>query len=166
MIKGKWIFLIIVAILYVVLLFANFVLFQKTLIVFLGLLQKIIPVIILVFVFMVLSNIFFTPKKILKFLGAKAGAKGWLISIITGILSAGPIYMWYPMLSDLRAKGMKDSFIAAFLYNRAVKIPLIPMMIYYFSLPFVAILTFYMILFSIINGVLVEKIIKFKKYEN
>jgi uncharacterized membrane protein YraQ (UPF0718 family) len=59
------------------------------------------------------------------------------------------------MLAELRKHGMKDSLIAAFLYNRAVKIPLIPVMIYYFGWLFTALIMIYMIAFSIINGLIV-----------
>ena len=159
-ISGKWIFLIMVAILYLILLFVNFDLSKDVFLQFIYLIQKIIPVFALVFALIFLSNLLLDHNKILKFVGQSAGIKGWLISIIAGILSTGPIYMWYPLLSDLKEKGMRDCFIAAFLYNRAVKIPLLPMMIYYFGLPFTAILTFYMILFSIINGFVVDKLVQ------
>lgn len=159
-ISGRWIFLITVIVLYLVLLFVNFNLAKNVLSQLLYLLQKIIPVFVLVFILIFFSRLFFNPKKIVKFIGESAGIKGWFISIIGGILSTGPIYMWYPLLSDLKEKGMKNSFIATFLYNRAVKIPLLPMMIYYFGLPFTITLTFYMILFSIINGILVDKFLK------
>jgi uncharacterized membrane protein YraQ (UPF0718 family) len=68
--------------------------------------------------------------------------------------------MWYPLLSDLKEKGMKDSLIAAFLYNRAIKIPLLPMMIYYFGWPFALILSIYQVLFSVVNGILVQFLAK------
>ena len=87
-----------------------------------------------------------------------------MIAIFGGIISTGPIYLWYPLLSDLKEKGMKDSFIAAFLYNRAVKIPLMPMMIFYFGIRFTVILTIYIVIFSMINGFCVEKLL-FKKVE-
>ena len=161
-ISSAWIFFIVVAVFYLILLSVNFPLAKDTFFKFFELLQKIIPVFILVFIFIFLSNLFLDSKKIAKFIGKSAGIKGWLISIIAGILSVGPIYMWYPLLADLKEKGMKESFIAVFLYNRAVKIPLLPMMIYYFGAAFVVILTFYMILFSIINGLLVDKLLKLK----
>ncbi len=161
-ISPRWFFLAAVLVLYLFLLFVNFSLTKEAIIGSVQLFKQIIPVFLLVFVFMFLSKIFFKPDKISRLVGEKAGLKGWLISIIAGVLSSGPIYMWYPLLADFKEKGMKDSFIAVFLYNRAVKIPLIPMMIFYFGLPFVLTLTFYMILFSIINGVLVEKFIDFK----
>ncbi len=162
-INSKWFFLTVVAALYLIAAIADFTLFKGALFEFAALAQKIIPVLVLVFILMFLSNLFLDPKKINKLVGESAGTKGWIMSVAGGILSSGPIYMWYPLLSDLKEKGMKDSFMAVFLYNRAVKIPLLPMMVYYFGLKFTAILTFYMILFSIINGVFVEKLLGIKK---
>jgi len=161
-IQGKWTFLIIAVFLYIILFLFNFSLAIKTFFVFLGLLEKIIPVLFLVFLFMFFFAIFFNPKKMTRSLGKNAGARGWLISIVAGILSSGPTYVWYPLLKDLKEKGMRNSFIVAFLYNRAIKLPLLPIMVYYFGLKLVLVLTFYMILFSIINGLLLEKILKFK----
>jgi uncharacterized membrane protein YraQ (UPF0718 family) len=160
---GQWIFLLIIVILYLTLSFINFNLTKEAFTYFLQLLQKIIPVFTLVFILVFLFNLFIKPQKIIKFIGESAGLKGWFISIIGGILSTGPIYVWYPMLGEFKKRGMKNSFIAAFLYNRAVKIPFIPMMIYYFGLVFTVILTFYMIIFSVINGILVEKLIKLRQ---
>jgi uncharacterized membrane protein YraQ (UPF0718 family) len=115
------------------------------------------PVLILVFGIMFLTNLFWEPKGIVRLLGEGSGVRGWVLAICGGIVSSGPIYMWYPFLSDLKESGMKHSLIAAFLYNRAIKIPLLPMMVYYFGWSFTAVLSMYMILFSIINGILVER---------
>ncbi|MCD6149760.1 hypothetical protein J7J13_03185 [bacterium] len=161
-ISGKWIFLIIVAIIYLIMAIIDFDLVKNALAEFIFLLKKIIPVLILVFALMFFSNLFLDAKKIRKLAGESAGVKGWFVAVVAGILSSGPIYMWYPLLADLKEKGTKDGFIAAFLYNRAVKIPMLPMMIYYFGWPFTIIITIYMILFSVINGVLVEKFLKSK----
>ena len=159
-ISGKWIFLIIVAGMYLIAAIIDFDLAKNALAEFVFLFKKIIPILILVFALMFFSNLFLDAKKIRKLAGESAGVKGWFVAVVAGILSSGPIYMWYPLLADLKEKGMKDGFIAAFLYNRAVKIPMLPMMIYYFGWPFTVILTGYMILFSIINGVLVEKLLE------
>jgi len=158
--KGKLIFLALVIILYLVLALVNFSLAKQSFLEFLKLLKKIFPIFSLVLFFMFITGLFFNARKITKSLGKNAGLKGWLISIIGGILSTGPSYMWYPLLSELKANGMRDAFIVAFFYNRAVKISILPMMIYYFGLSFVIVLTFYMILFSIINGILMEKFLK------
>ena len=119
---------------------------------------RIVPVLVLVFSIMFLANLLLDPRRIEHVLGEESGLKGWLVAISGGIISSGPIYMWYPILSDLKERGMKDSLIAAFLYNRAVKIPLVPMMAYYFGWPFTLILYGYMILFSVVNGIVVERL--------
>ena len=159
-ISGKWIFLIIAVALYLITAIVNFTLFTDALLVFVALAQKIIPVLVLVFAIMFILDLFLNPKRISKLVGESAGMKGWVMSIAGGILSMGPIYMWYPLLSDLKEKGMRDGFVVTFLYNRAVKISLLPMMIYYFGLKFTVVLTGYMILFSVINGVFVEKFLR------
>ncbi|MBA7715913.1 hypothetical protein ES703_124972 [subsurface metagenome] len=75
----------------------------------------------LVFVIMLLINLFLKPARIAKFLGKGSGVKGIALSAAAGIISTGPIYVWYPLLRDLKEKGAGESSIAIFLYNRAVK---------------------------------------------
>jgi len=159
-IRGGWLFLFIISSIYLVVSLIKFNLAKESFLVFLSLCWKILPILVLVFGLIFLLNLFLEQKAVLKYLGESSGIKGWIIAIITGILCHGPIYMWYPLLADLSEKGMRTSFVATFLYNRAVKIPLIPLMIYYFGWLFVLILSIYMIIFSVINGVVVEKILK------
>ncbi len=156
----RWIFLAIAGAVYLIAAIFNANLLQAALLRFVALCVKILPVFVLVFALMFVCNFFLDAKKIMRFLGKESGAKGWWLSIAAGVLSSGPIYMWYPMLADLKGKGMKNCFIAAFLYARAVKIPLLPVMIYYFGLPFAVIINLYIILLSSINGLFVEKITK------
>jgi len=53
---------------------------------------------------------------------------------------------------------MKSGLVAVFLYNRAIKIPLLPFMVHYFKMPFVIILTGYIIAASIVQGHIMQKI--------
>jgi len=101
-------------------------------------------------------------KRMEKYISKEAGKKRWFIAAITGIISTGPIYAWYPMLSEIQNKGKNNGFIATFLYNRAVKPALIPLMIFYFSLTFVIVLTIVMVFLSIIQGMIIEKITEVK----
>jgi uncharacterized membrane protein YraQ (UPF0718 family) len=103
-------------------------------------------------------NYFLKPNTVSKYADKNSGIKGWVFAIFTGIISHGPIYVWYPLLKDLRDKGMRSGLISAFLYNRAIKIPLLPLMVYYFGIKFVAILLIYMIIASIIGGKIIEMI--------
>jgi uncharacterized membrane protein YraQ (UPF0718 family) len=123
-----------------------------------SLLIKIIPVFLLVILFMAVIHYFFTPKTISKYVGKESGIRGWILAIGTGILSHGPIYAWYPALKELRQHGMRSSLIAAFLYNRAIKIPLLPVMVYYFGIQFVGILLVWMIVASVVEGKIIEMI--------
>ena len=158
-IGGGWRFLIAVILLYLATAFFDTQAAWRGLIIFSKLFVKILPTLAIVFGLLFLSNLLIDTKTVVRHLGKGATKGTWLIAVIGGIISAGPIYLWYPLLSDLKDKGMRMSLIAVFLYNRAVKIPLLPVMIYYFGVRMVAILTVYMIIFSILNGLIVEKIL-------
>ncbi|AKB18861.1 MULTISPECIES: permease [unclassified Methanosarcina] len=121
-----------------------------------SILLKVLPILILVFIFLFLFELFVKPEKVIKNLGEHAGIKGWFFSIGTGILSSGPMYVWYPLLSDLKKSGMRTSFISTFLYSRAVKLPLLPVMVHYFGITYTAVLAIYMLGTSVIVGSLTE----------
>ena len=110
----------------------------------------------LVFVVMLALNLFVKPAQIVHLLGSGANIKGILLSVTAGIISMGPIYVWYPLLRELREKGAGNAPIAVFLYNRAVKPFLLPVMIAYFGWLYVGILTVLTVLASLVNGYLVD----------
>ena len=120
---------------------------------------KIVPVLVLIFVLLFVFNKYVEPKLLAEYLGNNSGVKGWLIAIATGILSTGPIYLWYPLLNELQEKKVSNGLLAAFLYNRAVKPALIPLMVFYFGVKFVIVLTIVMIIFSVVQGMIVNKIV-------
>lgn len=155
-----WYFLIAVIISYVAVYFVKPEWVQPALQTVYNIALKVVPVLFLVFVLMALIDYFVEPKTLVRFLGEKSGIKGWLIAIGAGILSTGAIYMWYPLLSELKQEGMRPALIATFLYNRAVKPALIPLMIIYFGTMFVVVLTIVMILASVAEGIIVEKILE------
>ena len=155
-------FLAAVVALYVFLAIYNFVLFQNVLYKFIELFLKVAPILALVFVVMSLLNLYLQPGTVKKMLGTGAGTKGWAVAVAGGVLSAGPIYMWYPLLEDLKEKGMRDSLVAAFLFARAIKIPILPIMIYYFGWTFTATLCASILIFSVIGGIVVEQLVKGK----
>ena len=127
---------------------------------FLLIIKKIIPVFVLVFVLMVLIDYFISPKKLIKYFGKKAGAKGWIIAIVSGLISTGPMYMWYPLLNQMRKKGVKNRFVVAFLYNRAIKLPLLPLLIFYFGWGYMIVLTIVMmIMFIIVDHVMIDGVL-------
>ncbi len=156
----SWVFLGSVVFGYLLTFIFDFAKAKKGFLFSLGIFYKLIPVMVLVFILLWLINQFVSPNSVLKHLGEQSGIKGWLFALLGGIISTGPIYMWYPLLKNLKEKGMKNSLIAVFLYNRAVKVPMIPLMVHYFGLKLVVVLTFWMLCASIFVGLIVEKILK------
>ena len=105
-----------------------------------------------VFVLLVLLNLFLKPAHINRFLGKGSGTRGYLFAAIAGIISMGPVFIWYPLLGELREKGATHALVAVFLGNRAVKPFLLPLMISYFGWEYTLILTFLTILSSFVLG--------------
>ena len=126
--------------------------------VFTQLLDKVLPALALVFVLFFAVDLLLDPKRVEKYLGRRSGIPGWLTAILAGILSTGPVYAWYAVLHDLRQKGMRTSLVAAMLYSRAIKLPLLPLLVHYFGLGYTIVLVSYLIGFSIIGGLLMERV--------
>lgn len=155
-----YLFLLIVAIVYLVALFAapdrTFLALQFSL----GMLKKLLPILGLVSCFMFLNNLLVKPSWVKNYVGEGSGWKGVFIALVGGALSMGPIYVWYGILQELQQQGMRRSLIASFLYARSVKPQLLPLMIYCFGWLYTLILVFYLIIFSIFNGLMTERMMK------
>lgn len=161
-ISGGMKFLIIVLALYSIVSFFSFSVAQNAFLNFWNMFIKIIPILGIVFMVMILVNLFFTKERVIKHLGKDSGVMGWIYAIISGILVSGPPYILFPLLGDLKKSGMKNSLIAVFLYNRNVKIPFLPVTVYYFGLNFTIVLSFYIVIFSILNGKIVGRLVENK----
>jgi uncharacterized membrane protein YraQ (UPF0718 family) len=157
---GGWLFLALTLLAYLLLSLINPEATTKSLSFFMQVMTQVFPMLGLVFLLLFIANLLLEPKWIKRYLGKGSGIKGWIAAIIGGILSLGAIYAWYAMLSELKQKGMRTALIATFLYSRAVKLPLLPLMVHYFGMAYTLILCLYLIIFSIINGFLVEKLAK------
>jgi len=158
--KGSWYFLGLVAASYIILSFFSLPAFFAALKFLWRLIIQLMPIFALVFAIMFVTNYYLRPELVIRHVGKEAGFKKWLIMIAAGILSSGPVYAWYPWLSDLRDKGISNGLLATFLYNRAIKISLLPLFISYFSLTFVVLLTILMIIFSVLQGIIMDWIIE------
>ncbi len=122
------------------------------------LLVKLIPLLIVVLLAMIIINLLIDSPKFRKCLQAR-GWQAWFWACLGGVLVSGPPYILYPLLAELKKHGMSDSFLAVFLYNRNVKIPFLPVMVYYFGFSFTVIVSVLIIVFSFLNGWLVEKLV-------
>jgi len=149
-------FILIVLFLYVLIFLFDFSHFSLINTIFIRIVLNLLPLFGLIMILMPLFNIIINKKTIKSNLRTANSIKLWIFSIIGGILSTGPVYIWYPLLSDLRDKGLKYRYIVAFIYNRAIKLPLIPVLIYYLNAKLVLILFLIMIIFSVIDGLVVE----------
>jgi len=100
-------------------------------------------------------NFFLKPPQPAKFLAKGTSVKAKLLSAAAGVISAGPIYAWYPMLKDFRERGAAHSLIAIFLVNRASKPFLLPMMISFFGWAYVLAFTLLTMAGSLCVGIAV-----------
>lgn len=144
--------------LYIVLYFLNPEKAIAALLASVGVLKTVAPVLLIVFFLMALLNTFIDEKSIAKHLGEESGIKGWFIALFGGILSHCPGYIWYPMLQELRNRGALDGLVIAFLYARSIKLPWLPLMIGYFGTGFTVILSSYVLLGALIQGVIVNRL--------
>lgn len=127
---------------------------------FLKTLFRILPILGLILILMTFLGLILNNKIIKKTMGNKSGVFSMIIFAIAGILSSGPIYVWFPLLKDLKEKGLRNGLIAIFLYNRAIKLPLLPLIISYFGLKFTIILTITMLFASFLQGFIVDLLVK------
>jgi uncharacterized membrane protein YraQ (UPF0718 family) len=117
---------------------------------------KLAPLFILVILMMALSETFLDARWIGRWVGHSSGPRGWLIALAAGTLSVGPMHVWVAILQDLRAKGMREGLIAAFLFSRTIQIFFLPLIIGYFGWTFTLILTVQVVIFAIVNGLLID----------
>ncbi|MCW8840057.1 MAG: hypothetical protein OQK96_03680 [Gammaproteobacteria bacterium] len=119
--------------------------------------RQLLPMLGVIFVLLLLVDRLAGRRQVIRLLGEGSGLRGWLTALLGGIIAAGPIYLWYGLAAELRAKGMRNGLLVTFLYSRAVKLPLLPLLIHYFGLAYTLVLTGYLILFALISGVLTER---------
>ena len=155
--KGGWLFLLVVLLIYGIAALIDSELTMKAMASFSQLLDKVLPALLIVFILIFIINLLLEPAWVKKYLGSRSGITGWLTAIIGGVLSTGPVYPWYALLKELREKGMKTSLAVVFLYSRAIKLPLLPMLIHYFGITYTLILIGYLIMFSVISGLVMER---------
>lgn len=154
--RGAYYFLGSVLLLYLVVLFTNPAAAGQSLIKSGLLCMRLLPAFCVVVLFMGIVNYLVTPQAVSKYVGRGSGIRGWLLALATGILSHGPIYIWFPFLKELRAQGMTGCLAAVFLYSRAIKIPLLPVMAYYFGILYTVMLQFWLIIAALVMGLFIE----------
>jgi len=158
--RSGWIMLGITALLYAAALYFAPSMAHSALDKSLNILKMIAPIILIVFFLMALFGSLIKPKRAAEYLGNNSGPIAWLIALLGGVLSHGPSYAWYPMLSELRNNGVRDGLIVTFFYARAIKLPWLPVMISYFGTGFTLVLSIYILLGAWLQGVLADKLME------
>ncbi len=114
-------------------------------------LLKILYSLIAPFILVIILLLLLENKKAKDLIKKAANSKHSLFFfILAGIISMGSVYLIYPLLSKFKKEGVSYAHIAAFLYARAVKVPLIPILAYYFSLKYAIIFNLVLIMFSFV----------------
>jgi hypothetical protein len=67
-----------------------------------------------VILFTALLNYFLQPIQVVAHFGRESYIKGWLWALAAGVISHGPMYVWFPLLEDLRNHGILDGLIVTF----------------------------------------------------
>ena len=161
--KAGWIMLGITVFLYLLTAFFNTQIALNSLEKSFEIVISIAPIIIVVLVLMAAFTVYAKSKNIIKHIGEGSGIKGWSIAIFGGVLSHGSTYIWYPLLSQMKDSGAREGLIVAFFYARAIKLPWIPVMIAYFGVSFTVLLSVYIILGSLVQGIIADQASKLCK---
>jgi len=103
------------------------------------------------------------PKEIvIKYIGKTSGIKGIFLSIVLGMLPTGPLYIAFPMAVALLKKGAKISNIIIFVSAWAcIKLPQELVEIRFMGIEFTLLRLALTIIFVVIMGTIIEKIIRF-----
>jgi len=156
--SGGWIFLLTMLAVYGVVAIVSTQTAGQALSLSVKVMNNLWPALVIVFFLLLAADLLLKPEWIKRNLGRESGIKGWLMAAVGGVLATGPIYAWYALLGELRDKGMRLSLAAVFLYSRALKIPLLPLMIHYFGMTYTLVLYLYLFGFSFVSGILMLRL--------
>ncbi len=114
-----------------------------------------------VMVLMGLFSVWVSKEMVIKYLGKASEIKGSFIAIFLGTLPTGPLYVAFPIAAILIKKGAKISNIIIFLSAWAcIKIPHEIIELRFLGLKFMLLRLILTIIFVIIMGVSIERLIK------
>jgi len=155
---GGWLFLLLVLAAYGVTATLDAGMASQALGLFGKMMRTVLPALVLVLALLLATNLLLRPQWIRHNLGRDSGTRGWLVAMVGGVLATGPVYAWVALLRELREKGMRTSLVAVFLYSRGIKLPLLPLMIHYFGTAYTLVLCLYLLVFSVLTGMLIGKL--------
>jgi len=159
-------FLAVVILIYIVLYFVNQDKTLESLQHFVKNTLSVLPIFLFVIFLTAVINYYFPKERIGKMFQGKSKFRTYTISLLAGIISHGPVFVWYPLLKNLREKGVQDGALVTFLYGRNIKLTLLPIMIGFFGQLFTIIFMVYIAIAAIIQGLLYTAIDQFFEKKN
>jgi len=119
-----------------------------------------------VIIIMGLFAVFTSDETVVKYLGKTSGIKGIALAIILGALPTGPLYVAFPLAATLVKKGARISNIIVFLSAWAcIKLPQELVELQFLGVNFMLSRLVLTIIFVIIMGFIIEKIIESREKE-
>lgn len=116
---------------------------------------------------MVILGIFgvFVPNDtVAKYLGKHSGAKGMVLALFIGMIPTGPLYIAFPIAAAMLKKGASISKIIVFLSAWAcIKLPQEMVELQFLGPEFMLLRLTLTIIFVILMGILIEKVIEWKE---
>ncbi|MCG9478950.1 MAG: permease [Actinomycetia bacterium] len=108
-----------------------------------------------------LFSVWIPDRMVVKYMGYASGTKGIVLSLALGMLPTGPLYIAFPMAAALLNKGAKRSNIIIFISAWAcIKLPQELIEIQFLGLKFTLLRLGLTIVFVIIMGIIIEKLIE------
>ena len=153
-------FMLFVAVLYLILYFFHSDQIQESVKHFGKNLLMLLPIFLLVILLSAIINYFFPKEKIVKMLQKQSTYKTYIYSLVAGIISHGPIFAWFPLLKELKDKGISKGTLITFIYGRSIKITLLPVMLGFFGKWYVIIFIFYLAIGALVQGFIYDRLEK------
>ena len=114
-----------------------------------------------------LFSVWIPKEMVVKYMGKTSGTKGIFVAIAIGMLPTGPLYIAFPMAIALLKKGAKISNIVIFISAWAcIKLPQELVEIQFLGIEFTLLRLALTVIFVIIMGLIIEKIIDWTDKKN
>ncbi len=148
-----------VLLLYIVLFFIDQNKTMESLTYGLKIFRDILPIFGIIYIFMVVFN-FIPEKKLKSYMQKTTGFFQYFVLSLLGMISHGPIYAWYPLLKDLKNRGLTYGSIAAYLFSKGIKLTLLPLIIHYFGIKLTVIFSVTLFILSFLQAFLIDLFMK------
>ena len=164
---GNYLFLYSVLILYLIISIFNYEYIKVCIISFLQLfIFQIIPLLFIVYIFIFIFNLIIKNETLAEKISNTSSVVKYIFVILLWIISTWPVYMWYPILKKLHKHWLKYEHIATFIYSRAIKIPFLTIMFFYFWIKYTLLFNLTILVLAILIWVTINLLSNFIQYEN